>query len=554
MAAGTRIQLSRTHRILIALVVAGAVIIAGIGFVGSYAAVRELAQEKGFGAFSTVFPIGIDAGICVLLALDLLLTWIRIPFPLLRQTAWLLTAATIAFNGAAAWPDPLGTGMHAVIPMLFVVCVEAARHAVGRIADITADKHMEGVRLTRWLLAPVPTFLLWRRMKLWELRRYDEVIKLEQDRLIYQARLQARFGRAWRRKAPIESLMPLRLARYGVPLAETAPSGLAAAGIGEPGAPAEHLGFDPAELAHAALTERPLEPAPPIEQNRQAASPGDEPPTGGVAFEPGGFDFDYSSEFRQYVAAYDTVPTDRQFALYLRDFHGVVDPQTGDVIPEQRIGPHLEELRDTFQETFPEFYLPDELRASSPWFEPRPDQPAEFETDAGLPTADVPAEPHADPELDPDAPGQPPQAEPSTREPVLAPTGSAVPDQRDGGGVPQQLSIGASFQRSAPSQPDTESAAPWVAAVTDTGEATARAAEPEHQEPELDAEEQRIRMVAGWLAEAEESNRKLSGAEVARRLDVSPRTGQRALGAAKKYREEQLRQHGRAHLRSVADR
>ncbi|MEJ8662292.1 DUF2637 domain-containing protein [Streptomyces sp. MS1.AVA.4] len=224
-------QLTRTHRILIGVVVAGAVIIAGIGFAGSYAAVRELAEQKGFGQFSLFFPIGIDAGICVLLALDLLLTWIRIPFPLLRQTAWLLTAATIAFNGAAAWPDPLGVGMHAVIPVLFVVSVEAARHAVGRIADITADKHMEGVRLTRWLLSPVPTFRLWRRMKLWELRSYEQVIKLEQDRLIYQARLQARYGRAWRRKAPIEALMPLRLARYGVPLWDTAPAGLEAAGI-----------------------------------------------------------------------------------------------------------------------------------------------------------------------------------------------------------------------------------------------------------------------------------------------------------------------------------
>ncbi|MFC9756821.1 DUF2637 domain-containing protein [Streptomyces sp. NPDC056921] len=224
-------QLTRTHRILIGLVVAGAVLIAAIGFAGSYAAVRELALQKGFGDFSLVFPIGIDAGICVLLALDLLLTWLRIPFPLLRQTAWLLTAATIAFNGAAAWPDPLGVGMHAVIPVLFVVSVEAARHAVGRIADITADKHMEGVRLTRWLLSPVPTFKLWRRMKLWELRSYEQVIKLEQDRLIYQARLQARFGRNWRRKAPVESLMPLRLAKYGVPLGETAPAGLAAAGI-----------------------------------------------------------------------------------------------------------------------------------------------------------------------------------------------------------------------------------------------------------------------------------------------------------------------------------
>ncbi|MFJ5535113.1 DUF2637 domain-containing protein [Streptomyces sp. NPDC093261] len=219
------------HRVLIGVVVSGAVIIAGIGFAGSYAAVRALALKKGFGNFSYVFPVGIDAGICVLLALDLLLTWIRIPFPLLRQTAWLLTAATIAFNGAAAWPDPLGVGMHAVIPILFVVAVEAARHAIGRIADITADKHMEGVRLTRWLLSPVPTFLLWRRMKLWELRSYDQVIKLEQERLVYQARLRSRFGRAWRRKAPVESLMPLRLARYGVPLAQTAGAGLAAAGI-----------------------------------------------------------------------------------------------------------------------------------------------------------------------------------------------------------------------------------------------------------------------------------------------------------------------------------
>jgi hypothetical protein len=219
------------HRVLIGVVVFGAVIIAGIGFAGSYAAVRELALQKGFGNFSYVFPVGIDAGICVLLALDLLLTWIRIPFPLLRQTAWVLTAATIAFNGAAAWPDPLGVGMHAVIPVLFVVSVEAARHAVGRIADITADKHMEGVRLTRWMLSPLPTFLLWRRMKLWELRSYEQVIKLEQERLVYQARLRSRFGRAWRRKAPVESLMPLRLARYGVPLAQTAPSGLAAAGI-----------------------------------------------------------------------------------------------------------------------------------------------------------------------------------------------------------------------------------------------------------------------------------------------------------------------------------
>ncbi|WP_406210957.1 DUF2637 domain-containing protein [Streptomyces decoyicus] len=244
------LKLTRTHRILIGVVIAGAVVIAGIGFAGSYAAVRELALKKGFGSFAYFFPIGIDAGICVLLALDLLLTWIRMPFPLLRQTAWLLTVATVAFNAAAS-SDPLGMGMHAVIPVLFVVTVEAARHAVGRIADITADKHMEGVRITRWLLAPVPTFLLWRRMKLWELRSYDAVIKLEQERLVYQARLRSRFGRSWRRKAPVESLMPLRLARFGVPLSQTAPAGLAAAGIEPQLLPAPQQSLTPAREPRA---------------------------------------------------------------------------------------------------------------------------------------------------------------------------------------------------------------------------------------------------------------------------------------------------------------
>ncbi|MGW1328273.1 DUF2637 domain-containing protein [Streptomyces antibioticus] len=230
--------LTKTHKRLIGVVVVGAVIIAGIGFAGSYTAVRDLAVKKGFGNFGYVFPIGIDAGIVVLLALDLLLTWMRMRFPLLRQTAWLLTVATIAFNGAAAWPDPLGVGMHAVIPILFVVSVEAARHAVGRVADITADKHMEGVRLSRWLLSPGPTFLLWRRMKLWELRSYEQVIKLEQDRYVYQTWLESEFGKNWRKAAkpgkkggaPVELLMPLRLARYGKPLSETVPAVLIATG------------------------------------------------------------------------------------------------------------------------------------------------------------------------------------------------------------------------------------------------------------------------------------------------------------------------------------
>jgi hypothetical protein len=213
-----RQQLTAMQRRLVIGVASGGGVIALIGFIGSYSAVAALAEAKGFGRFAMLFPIGIDAGILVLLALDLLLTWLRMPFAMLRHTAWLLTAATIAFNGAVSWPDPIGVGMHAVIPVLFVVVVEAARHAVGIAADISAAKHMESVRLSRWLLDPVRTFFLWRRMKLWELRSYDTVIKLEQERLIERARLRKRYGRMWRSKAPVDAVLALRLTRYGRPL------------------------------------------------------------------------------------------------------------------------------------------------------------------------------------------------------------------------------------------------------------------------------------------------------------------------------------------------
>ncbi|MEV6681223.1 DUF2637 domain-containing protein [Streptomyces erythrochromogenes] len=211
-----RPELTRPQRIITGVVLTGTVLIAGIGFAGSYAAVNKLAIRKGFGAFAVAFPIGIDIGIVVCLALDLLLTWLRMPFPLLRHTAWLLTAATIAFNGAAAWPDPLGTGMHAVIPLLFVVTIEAARHAVGRFADITANRHMEGVRMVRWLLSPHWTYRLRRWMYLGNHTSLEAALDHQVDELVEMARLRTDYGRLWRWKAPVRRLLLLRLARRGI--------------------------------------------------------------------------------------------------------------------------------------------------------------------------------------------------------------------------------------------------------------------------------------------------------------------------------------------------
>ena len=562
------LQLTRMHRVLIGVVVTGAVIIAGIGFAGSYAAVRELALKKGFGNFAYVFPIGIDAGICVLLALDLLLTWIRIPFPLLRQTAWLLTAATIAFNGAAAWPDPLGVGMHAVIPVLFVVAVEAARHAIGRIADITADKHMEGVRLTRWMLSPVPTFLLWRRMKLWELRSYEQVIKLEQERLVYQARLHARFGRAWRRKAPVESLMPLRLARYGVPLAETAPAGLAAAGINEPMPVLTRPSAvaDPAPLAPASAEhQRALDAGGMSDtvSGHQDASPGSPSPTvedatavqqeslDDLAVQEAslGLTADSHSSFpvayAEYLNRYGDFPNAHQFALFLADSYGIA--VAGQPIPEKDLVPVVKELRRRVENpgewaTGPSVTDSPQPSMTDPSVTER-SQPAM--TDLTGHAASATESPYGG--GSPVTPAAAPQA--PVAEPV--PTASAADQPPVSSRLPRQTALDLTTG-SATGRSDGD-ATTWEATVTDTGEATARVPQQKVAETPVGelTEEQRIERVVQWLLEAEAEGKRFSGAEAARRNEVSPKTGQRDVIKAREILEERQRERGRAHLRSV---
>ncbi len=547
-------QLTRTHRILIGVVVAGAVVIAGIGFAGSYAAVRALAVKKGFGDFSLVFPIGIDAGICVCLALDLLLTWIRIPFPLLRQTAWLLTAATIAFNGAAAWPDPLGVGMHAVIPVLFVVTVEAARHAVGRIADITADRHMEGVRITRWLLSPVPTFKLWRRMKLWELRSYEQAVGMEQDRLIYQARLQARYGRAWRRKAPVEALMPLRLARIGVPLTQTASAGLTAAGLSpvfltrperEPASVPESA----VEPELAALVDVPellpaAEPRAEDAAAREAESAAEpEAATPDARDEMPAPDLvDLAQAARDFMAQYGAVPSTEQFAAYLARDYGLTDQHTGGLLPDVLLEPVLAELRAA------------ELEAAAH----AASVPPVEESVTEAPAAAAPAyeeqlpgagEPHP---FFGEQGGLRSLSEPPV-EPARVPTGAVPAPTASVTDASPAVPAGRSFEQPVLAAPAGADGQHWVAEVTASGEATARLPRQQTaEEPaEVDPIQRDIELVASWLTEAEETGKKLSGAEVARRLEVSPKTGQRRVLDAQKYLEEQRRQQGRAHLRSV---
>ncbi|MBP0453468.1 DUF2637 domain-containing protein [Kitasatospora sp. RG8] len=204
------------------LAAVGGAVLAGIGFSGSYAALRDLGFRHSFGDFSYAFPVGVDAGIVALLAMDLHLIRRGTPWPVLRLLAHGFTAATIYFNAASAGPllkDATGTAMHAVIPVMFVAAVEAGRRLVIRITRIEAGHQSDGVPLHRWLLAPLPSWRMYRRMRLNGIPSYPRAVELERERLVYRLMLEREHGGDWH-KAPADQRLPLTMERFGLSVDE----------------------------------------------------------------------------------------------------------------------------------------------------------------------------------------------------------------------------------------------------------------------------------------------------------------------------------------------
>lgn len=193
--------LSHGEVTMVAVVAALVAVLGLLGFVNSFVAVMDAAAGA-FGRLAFTVPIGIDVGIAAFSALDIVLARLDMRIRGLRLIPWSLTAATVYLN-VAGEPTAFGKVAHAVLPCLWVVAVEIGAHVVRVRAGLVEGTQMDGVRLARWLLAPVPTARLRRRMVLWEIRSYPEALRRERDRLLGLTELQDTYGRfGWRWKAP----------------------------------------------------------------------------------------------------------------------------------------------------------------------------------------------------------------------------------------------------------------------------------------------------------------------------------------------------------------
>ncbi|MEJ8653632.1 DUF2637 domain-containing protein [Streptomyces sp. MS1.AVA.3] len=221
-------KLTGTQKWAAGAIVAAALVLAGIGLYLSFEHVAAFAhKELRFESLGKgqLFAGGVDVGIMVMIAVDLLMAWLKRPISWIRYPVWLLTGATVVLNAASGAPegvwkllDYVAAGAHGVVPVLFITVVELGRTSIDRI--VRPDQaERDSIPWLRWVLAPVATARIFRRMRLWGVTSYPEMIRRDQDLIAYEHWLKRKHDGDIT-KASEDELLPMKMAPYGYTVAQ----------------------------------------------------------------------------------------------------------------------------------------------------------------------------------------------------------------------------------------------------------------------------------------------------------------------------------------------
>ncbi|MGW9612656.1 DUF2637 domain-containing protein [Streptomyces diastaticus] len=222
-AKGPAKRLSGTQKWAAGAIVAAAVALAGIGLYLSFEHVAEFAfRQLRFGSLGKgrLFAVGVDVGILVMIAVDLLMAWLKRPISWIRYPVWLLTGATVVLNAASGAPeggweliDYVAAGAHGVVPVLFIAVVEIGRDAIDRVVR-PEQAERDSIPWLRWALAPIATARIFRRMRLWGVTSYPEMTRRDQQLIAYEQWLKRKY-KGDISKADEDELLPMKMAPYG---------------------------------------------------------------------------------------------------------------------------------------------------------------------------------------------------------------------------------------------------------------------------------------------------------------------------------------------------
>ncbi|MEU2415132.1 DUF2637 domain-containing protein [Streptomyces sp. NPDC013099] len=217
------------QKLAIGGIIVFALVLAGIGLYLSFEHVASFAHEElRFGSLGKgqLFAVGVDVGIMVMIAVDLLMAWLKRPITWIRYPVWLLTSATVVLNAVSAAPkdrawelvDYVAAFAHGVVPILFIMIVEVGRDAIDRIVR-PGREGRDAIPLIRWVLAPFATPRIYRRMRLWGVASYPEMVRREQDLLAYEQWLKRKY-KGDLSEASDDERLPMKMAEYGYTVRE----------------------------------------------------------------------------------------------------------------------------------------------------------------------------------------------------------------------------------------------------------------------------------------------------------------------------------------------
>ncbi|OKI31554.1 hypothetical protein A6A28_36025 [Streptomyces sp. CB03578] len=222
-------KLSRSQKLATGAIVAAALVLAGIGLYLSFEHVAVFAhRELRFGSLGNgqLFAVGVDVGIMIMIAVDLLMAWLKRPISWIRYPVWLLTGATVVLNAASGAPrnrawellDYVAAGAHGLVPVLFIAVVELGRDAIDRMVRPERAER-DSIPWIRWTLAPAATARIFRRMRLWGVGSYPEMVRRDQELIAYEQWLKRKY-KGDITKATEDQLLPMRMAPYGYTVAQ----------------------------------------------------------------------------------------------------------------------------------------------------------------------------------------------------------------------------------------------------------------------------------------------------------------------------------------------
>ncbi|MFD7001713.1 DUF2637 domain-containing protein [Streptomyces mirabilis] len=222
-------KLTGTQKWTAGAIVVAALALAGIGLYLSFEHVADFAfTELRFGSLGKgqLFAVGVDVGIMVMIAVDLLMAWLKRPISWIRYPVWLLTSATVVLNAASGAPqggwkllDYVAAGAHGVVPVLFITVVEMGRTSIDRIVR-PEQAERDSIPWLRWVLAPVATARIFRRMRLWGVTSYPEMIRRDQELIAYELWLKRKHDGDLS-QASEDELLPMTMAPYGYTVAQS---------------------------------------------------------------------------------------------------------------------------------------------------------------------------------------------------------------------------------------------------------------------------------------------------------------------------------------------